>query len=292
MKWSKGAILMVCKSYGKINLAINVIKKLDNGYHEVDMVMSRINFFDKIYISKQKKDAITLTCTNQYVPVNEKNLVYKVAQKVKDTFDIKTGLTIHINKCIPIQAGLGGGSSNAATTLEMLNKMFNLKMSTADKVAFTSEFGSDIAYFYYQGICRVKGQGDQVIPIKAKLDKIYVSLLKPHTGISTKDVYNKLDLKTCPHPDIDKVVAAIENNDYQSLTREMDNSLSDASMEVCEDVKETYLDLFSQNLDKVLISGSGSTVFGLSKSKSLVKKIKNQSDNKKAFAFATNLISE
>jgi 4-diphosphocytidyl-2-C-methyl-D-erythritol kinase len=282
---------MVSKSYAKVNLAINVIKKLDNGYHEVDMVMSRINFFDKIYISKQKNPAISLSCTNQYVPVNEKNLVYKVAQKVKDEFDIKCGLKIHIIKNVPLQAGLGGGSSNAATTLEMLNKMFNLKMSTEQKVAFTREFGSDIAYFYYPGICRINGQGDQVTPIKSSLDNIYVSLIKPYKGNPTKEVYDNIDLKTCPHPDIDQVVQAITMNDYPGLIEAMDNSLSDAAMDLCEEVKAAVTYLKNQELDKVLVSGTGSSVFGLSKDKSLVKNIKAQYDNKKAFVFATKLIT-
>lgn len=292
MKLLKGAMLMVSKSYAKINLAINVLKKQDNGFHEVDMVMTRINFFDKIYIAKKKGDDIVITCTNQFVPVNEKNLVYKVAQKVKDTFNIKDGLQIHIIKHIPMQAGLGGGSSNAATTLEMLNKMFDLKMSIEDKVAFTSEFGTDIAYFYYPGVCRVQGQGEKVTPIKTHLDKIYVALLKPHQGISTKDVYQNLDLKTCPHPNIDKVIGALEANDYPSLIAEMDNSLTDTAMSMCEDVQEAVTQLSNEKLDKVMISGSGSTVFGLSKDKSLVKNIKNNYDNKKAFAFATHLITE
>lgn len=281
---------MVSKSYAKINLAINVLKKQDNGFHEVDMVMTRISLFDKIYIAPKKDEDITITCTNQFVPINEKNLIYKVAQKVKDTFNIKSGLQIHIIKHIPMQAGLGGGSSNAATTLEMLNKMFNLNMSIEDKVAFTNEFGSDIAYFYYSGVCRIQGRGEKITPIKTQFDKIYVSLLKPHQGIPTKDVYQNLDLKTCPHPDIDKVVAALETNDYVGLIEEMDNSLTDAALSVCEDMQEVIEQLNHENLDKVMVSGSGSTVFGLTKNKSLVKKIKINHNDKKTFAFATSLI--
>ncbi|MDL2211993.1 4-(cytidine 5'-diphospho)-2-C-methyl-D-erythritol kinase [Erysipelotrichaceae bacterium OttesenSCG-928-M19] len=281
---------MIRKSYAKINFAINIKDKYDNGYHELDMIMAKINLFDKLYFSLFDEDKIVLTCTNMFIPVDEKNLVYQVAQRIKEKFNIKKGIRIHIAKTIPMQAGLGGGSANAATTIDALNDLFSLNLSYEDKVSMFKDLGSDIPFFFNNNICRVQGVGDEITEITNKLSYFYVVLVKPQRGISTRLVYEKVDLTTCPHPDIDRLVEAIKQDDYHYLVNNIDNSLEDSAIELRPVIKEIKEELLSYGVDVALVCGSGSTIFALTKDEEVVSKVKESHFNKRNFVYITRLI--
>lgn len=282
---------MIEKSYAKINLSINVKNKLDNGYHDLDMVMSLISLHDKIYLSKQKEDKIDLTCTNRYVPTDEKNVVYQVAQKVKEKYHIKDGVKIHIVKYIPMQAGLGGGSSNAATVLFMLNKMFRLNLSVEEMVDLVKDIGSDIPYFIYQTHARVQGVGQIVQPLKYDLSDVHIILAKPKFGVSTKKAYETLNLDTCDHPDIDKVVMALENNDYDMFIKNCGNSLEESAIRLLPDIKANIDQINDLGVDKCLMCGSGSTILAFTKDMEIVKRVKAAHKDKTAFVFVVKVIN-
>ncbi|MEG0364221.1 MAG: 4-(cytidine 5'-diphospho)-2-C-methyl-D-erythritol kinase [Erysipelotrichales bacterium] len=283
---------MIFKSYAKINFAINIKNKLDNGYHELDMIMAKINLYDKLYFSTFKEDEIRLTCSNQFVPTNQKNLIYRVIERFKEEFSINEGIRVHIIKSIPMQAGLGGGSSNAATTLDALLEMYNIEMSLEEKVDFVSDLGSDIPFFFNKNCARVSGLGDVMEPITNNLDDMHIILVKPNKGLSTRMVYANVDLDTCAHPDIDSLVDAFDQNDYQFLVNNIGNSLQDSAIEMRPVIKKLMDELIELGVDATLVCGSGSTIFALTKDKKVVDKVKKAHSNKKNFVYITKLINE
>ena len=281
---------MIKKSYAKINFAINILSKLNNGYHELDMIMSKVDLYDKLYFSLFDEDKIILTCTNDFIPTDERNLVYQVAHRIKEKYQIKTGIRINIVKSIPVQAGLGGGSSNAATTVETLNEMFDLNMSLEEKIDLVKDLGSDIPFFLHGSTCRVQGIGDIITNIENNLTDVYVVLVKPPHGISTKLVYQNIDLNAIEHPNIDGLVQALKNNNYNYVINNIKNSLQESSIQLRPVIKDLQDELLSLGVDVTLVCGSGSTIFALTKSEVIIKKIKKSHVNKRNFVYITKLL--
>lgn len=277
------------RSYAKINLAINVIDKLDNGYHELDMIMSKINLFDKLNFEVIDEDEIIINCNNSIIPTNQHNLIYKVIDKVKKTFNIDKGIIVDLYKLIPSRAGLGGGSSNAATTLEALNDLFQLDMSLADKINFTKDLGADIAFFYQDKMARVQGVGDIIKPFNTMLNKLKLVIVKPKFGLSTKLVYQNLDLNKCTHPNIDEVLESLLNNDYTNLIKNIDNSLQASAMRIKPELETLVDHLIQLGCDKALVSGSGSSIFAFYQDDQVVNNIKQSTIYKSNFVFFTTL---
>lgn len=280
---------MIKKSYAKVNLAINVLDKLDNNYHEIDMIMSKINLYDKLYFSKIDENIIILTCTNKIIPTDEKNLIYKVIDKVKKEFNIIDGIRVHLVKSIPVQAGLGGGSSNAATTLDALNEMFSLNLSLQEKIDFTKDLGSDIPFFFFDKIVRARGIGEKIEVIENNLNNLSIILVKPKQGISTKFVYENLDLANLVHPNIDLVQQALEENDYQKLVENMANSLEVSSLEIKSNGKDIIDELYTLGVDKAIVCGSGTSIIAISNRVEVLNAIKNAHVNLDNFVFITTL---
>ena len=148
-------------SYAKINLTLDVLGKEDNNKFNFKMIMQKVNFADEIVIRKMKAEGIKLNTNLPWVPTDSKNLVYKVVQKIKEKFDINEGVFIDINKKIPVAAGLGGGSANAATAIIGMNELFDLKMTTEELIELGRQFDSDIPYCIMDGTCLVEGNGDK-----------------------------------------------------------------------------------------------------------------------------------
>ena len=281
---------MISNSYAKINLAINIIKRNDDGYHEVDMITSKIKFYDEIEIKINRSKRINLSCSNRFISCDAQNLVYQAAHLVMVKYKLNTGLDIAIKKRIPIQAGLGGGSSNAATTIEMLNKMFNLKMTLEDKVSLGKELGSDIPLFFYADVCRIQGYGEKVTPVKNHLKDISIILVKPNFGLATRDVYQNVNLSTCDHPAIAPLVKALGAGDYPSFIKNTANSLQESALKIKPAISSIMTELYELGIDKCLVCGSGSTVVGFTKKPVVAKTIKQYYLKKKFFVFITKMI--
>lgn len=280
---------MMYKSYAKINLAINIFNKLDNGYHELDMIMAQINLYDKLTFKIINEDEIIINCNNKIIPTNQNNLIYQVITKVKNTFNITKGVKVDLYKIIPSRAGLGGGSSNAATTLNALNDLFKLNMSLQDKIAFTKDLGADIAFFYYNKMARVQGIGELVTPLKPNLKSLKIVIIKPKFGLSTKRVYQNLNISECAHPNIDKVQFALENNDYHQLIASIDNSLQSSAISIKPDLDKLVDHLVQLGCDKALVSGSGSSIFAIYQDDQVVNNIKQSKLYLDNFVFFTTL---
>lgn len=252
------------KAYGKINIGLDVLRKRSDGYHEVKMIMQTVSLYDRITITRNKNSSDIVLETNlNFLPTNENNIVYKAAKLIKDEFGISDGLSIKLEKHIPVAAGMAGGSTDAATTLELLNTMYSLNLSKDDLMKRAVTLGADVPYCILKGTALSEGIGEVLTPLK-QLMPCYILIVKPPIYVSTKFVYENLrinELKS--HPDIDGIVDAISAGDLETMSQKMGNvleSVTEDNYPVISSIKK----LMTQNgAISSLMSGSGPTVFGI-----------------------------
>lgn len=262
------------KAPAKINLTLDVLGKRDDGYHEVEMVMTTVDLADRIEITDKKENSISILSHNRFVPDDERNLAYKAASLLKQKFNIQTGVNIKIEKNIPVAAGLAGGSSDAAATLKGLNQLWNLGLTINELAQIGAEIGSDVSFCVYGGTALAKGRGEIIQPLPAP-PKCWVILAKPSIGVSTSEVYGKLDLSGLVHPDTKKMIEAIKTRNYEQMCENLGNVLESVTLNLYPEVKQikSYMKRFGA--DAVLMSGSGPTVFGLVRYDSRLQRIYN-----------------
>jgi len=263
------------KSYAKINLALNVLNKTKpDSYHELDMLNVSISLFDTLLFKvSEKNDDIIITCNNPNIPVDERNLIYKVIIKFKKVLNKHFSITVKLTKNIPSEAGLGGGSSNAAATLNYLDNHFKTNMSLTQKINFIKDITADGPYMLVNKTSRVKGKGEIISPIDAKL-KYKVAIVKPSFGFSTKEIFSNLDYKNLVHPNMNKIEDAIKNNDFSYLSSHVENSLYNACKTINPNIEIIKNKLKECGFELVSLSGSGSAIFAISSKKEAYKNFK------------------
>ena len=194
------------KALAKINLGLDVIRKREDGYHEVRMIMQTINMYDRIAIKKIIEQEIKVKTNLYYLPNNENNLVYKAAKLLIDEFKIQQGVSINLEKYIPVAAGMAGGSSDAAAVLIGINKMFKLGLTRKQLMERGVKIGADIPYCIMRGTALAQGIGEKLTPLNP-IPKCYVLIAKPGISVSTKFVYGNLKTEEITHhPDIDGMI--------------------------------------------------------------------------------------
>ena len=251
------------KALAKINLGLDVVRRRDDGYHEVRMIMQTINHFDRLEIKKIKEPAIKIHTNLFFLPVNENNLVYKAAKLLIDEFGIQEGVSVGLTKKIPVAAGMAGGSTDAAAMLFGMNRLFGLGLSKKQLMERGVKIGADVPYCIMRGTALAEGIGDKLSPLPAMV-KCPVLIAKPQISVSTKFVYQnlKLDDKTV-HPDIDRLIEDIRNKDLKAVSDHMGNVLESVTIPnypVISQIKEQMMDSGAVGS---MMSGSGPTVFGL-----------------------------
>ena len=260
------------KALGKINLGLDVLGKREDGYHEVRMVMQTVYLYDQILMGKRRKPGIELTTNLFYLPVDENNLAYRAAKLLMDEFDVKEGVSIYLDKHIPVAAGMAGGSSNAAAVLFGINRMFELGLSQQELMERGVTLGADVPYCIMRGTVLAEGIGEILTPLPA-LPRCYVLIAKPPISVSTKLVYEKLDSHEIEdHPDIDGILEGLEAQDIKKIASCMGNVLEKVTIEeypVIEDIKNVMKEEGALN---AMMSGSGPTVFGIFDNKHLARK--------------------
>ena len=256
------------RAHGKINLGLDVLRKREDGYHEVKMIMQQVGLYDGIEIVRlgmcsDGKRHIEIETNLRYLPVNENNLAYKAADLLMDEFNIGESIAIKIRKMIPVAAGMAGGSSDAAAVLRGVNRMFGLGLSEKQLMDRGVRLGADIPYCIMGGTAISEGIGDILTPIPP-MPPCYIVLAKPGISVSTKVVYGNLRVdEIINHPDIDGMVNAIRQNDFYGMASKMGNVLADVTIPeypVIAGIINRMLDLGAVN---AMMSGSGPTVFGL-----------------------------
>lgn len=262
------------KAPAKINLTLDVLYKRPDNYHEIEMIMTTIDLADRIELTELDSDQIQIDSGNRFVPNDERNLAYRAAKLLKDTYHVKKGVVIKIDKLIPVAAGLAGGSSDAAATLRGLNRLWALNISTKELADLGSNIGSDVSFCVYNSTAVARGRGEQITELPAP-PSCWVVLAKPSSGVSTQTVYQQLDLDQVKHPDTTGMIEAIETNNYRKMTDKIGNALELVTLANYPEVQKIKELMVASGADAVLMSGSGPTVFSLTQQESRANRIYN-----------------
>lgn len=263
------------KAPAKINLSLDVLYKRDDGFHEVEMVMTMVDLADRLELSEVPGDKIIISSQVGYIPVNEKNLAFKAAKLIKDTYEVKQGVYIHLDKHIPMSAGLAGGSSDAAATLRGLNRLWNLGIKQEELQQLAAKIGSDVPFCVAGGTALAQGRGEKLQKL-ADPPNCWVVLAKPPISISTVDIYRKFNVQEMS--DISytgRVIQAIEQRDYEQLCLALGNQLEQVTLKKHPGVAYLKESMLRLGADGALMSGSGPTVFGLVSKQSKLARIYN-----------------
>ena len=247
------------RAYAKINLALDVFAIREDGYHDINSIMLPVHFFDELEINIAEQDEFS--CNKFYIRFNENNSIVRMIDLLKEKYSINDHYSINLKKLIPAQAGLGGGTADAASTLRIFQKLYNLQMSDEEIIEICTMVGADVPFNYYNVPAVVSGIGDRIEKIHVA-KQYHVLLVKPHSGVSTKDAYESLNMDICDHPDIERVRKALENG--ESIHGLLGNSLQQPALLLNGEIKELIDRLEAYEIGDVLMSGSGSTVFCIS----------------------------
>lgn len=267
---------MYLKAYGKINLALDVIRKREDGYHDVRMIMQTVGIYDGIEIVKTDTGKIEIETNIFYLPTNENNIVHKAARLLFDEFNITAGLRIKLKKFIPVAAGMAGGSADAASVMYGINKMFDLGLSLEELKERGVKIGADVPYCLMRGTALSEGIGEK---LKRLPDMVQCPVLiaKPPISVSTKYVYENLKLnEDIKHPDIDGMINAIERQDLEMIASKLENVLETVTAKEYPEIEVIKKTMIEYNALNSIMSGSGPTVFGLFKDKDDAYKAKER----------------
>lgn len=265
---------LLVKAPAKINLSLDVLHKRPDGYHEVEMIMTTIDLADHLELTLLSQNEIKIISHNRFVPDDHRNLAYQAALLLKERFSVREGVAITIEKTIPVAAGLAGGSSDAAAALRGLNKLWKLGLTMDELAELGAEIGSDVSFCVYGGTALAKGRGEIITHLPAP-PTCWVVLAKPFIGVSTADVYRRLDLEKIHHPNTQKMIQAIETGQFMDVCCNLGNVLEDVTLKLYPEVALIKDQMKRFGADSVLMSGSGPTVFGLVQHDSRMQRVYN-----------------
>lgn len=253
------------KAYGKINLGLDVLRKREDGYHEVRMIMQTVGLYDRLDLIYRNEPGIKVETNLYYLPNNENNLVYQAASLLMEEFGVKQGIHIKLKKFIPVAAGMAGGSSDAAAVLFGVNKMFGLGLSQQQLMERGVKIGADVPYCVMRGTALSEGIGE-VLTMLPPMPQCQVLIAKPMVSVSTRSVYENLkvqDLKPEDHPDIDAMAEAIRRGDLYGVAGLLGNVLETVTIPAYPVIGQIKDMMKEYGAMGTLMSGSGPTVFGL-----------------------------
>lgn len=258
----------------KINLGLDIIGKHEDGYHELSMIMISVDLNDYVTVSDLETDGIIMESNNHKMPLNARNDVFKAASLIKERYGIKKGVKIVLEKSIPICAGLGGGSTDAAATIRALNKLWELNLSKDEMIEIGFAIGSDVPYCLDAGCALITGKGEVVQCLNTHLSS-WVVLVKPDFGISTRTIFPEIDCNTISRVDIEALKAAILAEDYKAMIEHMGNSLEDVTISRKPFIQKIKDKMMKCGADVALMTGSGPTVFALCPSEKRADRVVN-----------------
>lgn len=264
---------LLLKSYAKINICLNVVGKREDGYHELDMIMLPLKLHDSLLFSELK------TARDHFVTIDDFSLglfKYNIAtatlEKMQKKYKFPQKFRITIHKNIPMQSGLGGGSSNAGAVINFVNDYCKLNMSDEDKVKIATGLGADVPFFVFNKPARCRGIGEKLDFIKVKND-FHVLIVKPVDGCSTQKVYEVSDQMNLPVGDVETVLKALEEGDDELLAKSIFNALQEPAISIVPEIQVIIDKLKLAGLNIVQMSGSGSSVFALSTDAKLIRSV-------------------
>lgn len=260
------------KALAKINLGLDVVRRREDGYHEVRMIMQTIQLYDRLDIKRTQEPGIQIQANLSFLPVNENNLIYKAAKLLMDEFSITDGVSVKLDKRIPVAAGMAGGSTDAAAMLIGVNRLFSLGLTKRQLMERGVQIGADVPYCIMRGTALAEGIGEALSPLPPMV-KCPVLIAKPSISVSTKFVYQNLKLDdTTIHPDIDRLIDDIKAKNLHDIAAHMGNVLETVTIPNYPVIDEIKKHMLSNGAVGAMMSGSGPTVFGLFDNEDTAKK--------------------
>ena len=251
------------KARAKINLGLDVVRKREDGYHEVRMIMQMINLYDRITLRRSTEPGIRVTTNLPYLPVNEDNLVYRAAKLLMEEFKVTEGAEIELQKYIPVAAGMAGGSSDAAAVMVGVNRIFHLGLTKKQLMERGVKIGADVPFCIMRGTALAEGIGEVLTPLPA-MPHCSLVIAKPKIHVSTKFVYGNLKVNELKeHPDIDGQVQALREGSLEQLVAKMGNVLETVTVPAYPVIDEIKRTMLKNDAMGAMMSGSGPTVFGI-----------------------------
>ncbi len=261
---------MIKKAYAKINLTIDVLNKRPDNYHNVKMVMQQIDLYNVLNIELTDGKNITITCDCDKVPCDERNIAYKAAKAVLKKAGLEQGLKIHIEKHVPMSAGLAGGSTDGAAVICALNELLNLNYDKKELMEIGGGIGADVPFFIMGGTALAEDIGTKLSPLPP-FKPYYILLVKPPIDVSTPWVYQNLKLDGCSHPDVDLFIKHLKNKEFDKALMQMGNVLETVTAKEYPIIKAIKEKMLSLGAKYSMMSGSGPTVFGIFESEDNAK---------------------
>ena len=254
------------KAYGKINIGLDVIRKREDGYHDLDMIMQTVGVYDDVIISREdgtQTYEIEVSTDADILPNDKGNLAFMAAKVLMEAYDIKSKVKIHINKRIPIAGGMAGGSADCAAVLRGVNKLFQLGLTDEQLQEYGVKLGADVTYCIVGGTKRAQGIGEILTDLPTP-PKCYVIIAKPDAFVSTKFVYSHIrPAQIENHPDIDGIIESIKAGDLYGMCEKIANVMEDVTIPEYPIIQKVKDILKSNGAVNALMSGSGPTVFGI-----------------------------
>lgn len=255
------------KAYAKVNLALDVLRRREDGYHDVKMIMQNLDIYDELEFQVLARDTedvrITLTVNKEGIPTDERNLVYKAIALLFEAHNIKSHISVNLIKNIPAEAGMAGGSTDCAAALKAVNTLYELGLSTDELMGYGVKLGADVPYCVLAKTAISEGIGEILTPIKG-LPPVHILVAKPPVNVSTKEIYTNLKANELEkHPDVDGMVEALESGNLNAVAERMENVLETVTVNMHPEIEELKSLMKEQGALNAIMSGSGPTVFGL-----------------------------
>jgi len=252
---------MILKAYGKINISLDVVGKREDGYHLLRMLMQTVDIYDELTF-KKCEEGIQISCNKDFVPTDKRNLVYKAIELFSSTYNIKGGVKVHIVKNIPVEAGMAGGSTDAAAALRAMRDLYKPEVTDKELMTLGVKIGADVPYCILGGTALCEGIGEVITQLKPFNDKILV-VVKPNFGVSTIEVYKAFALKEVKvHPDTEGLIEAMEKDNLSYVGNNMKNLLETVTIKKHNEIQEIKDFMIKEGSVGSMMSGSGPTVFG------------------------------
>lgn len=281
---------IVMRAYAKVNITLDTLRKRDDGYHDVKMIMQSVSLYDKITI--RKSNSIKIRTNLKFLPTNEKNIAYKAAALFSENYPECRGAEIDMSKRIPVSAGLAGGSSNAAAVLVGLNKLYDNPFSTEKLLELGAKLGSDVPFCITGGTALSEGRGEILTPLTPLPENTVILIAKPPVHVSTAEVYGRLNVsKLVEHPDTAGCISAIEKGDINGVAIRMFNVLETVTAPEHPAIGELKLQMIRLGALGSVMSGSGPSVIGIFKNKTDAINAKKEISESLRDVFVTTAVS-
>lgn len=261
------------KAYGKLNLGLNVLRKREDGYHDLRMIMVPVDLFDTVEIVESNQ--LTIQSNKYYLPNDDKNTVYKAVKVMNQRYDTPTNFQIKLVKNIPTQAGMAGGSADAACVINMLNDMYSLNLTQDELIEVGLKIGADVPFCLFNKPALVTGIGEKLEFLNIDTN-FHLFLVKPSFGVSTKKLFENLEIKEASVLEFEELLDGLQTGNYDKIQRNIINDLQPQAINEHPEIQKIIDELVQFGFDNACMTGAGSVVFGITQDENLTRKAVEQ----------------